>query len=89
MQALQDRHVVEPRAGIAALGAAAIFAAGIILGTLVDPDVVTVGSATDVPTGDRRYDAVEEARLGLGSSSTVGDRRYDAVEETRAGLDLE
>jgi hypothetical protein len=89
MQALQKRHVVEPRIGIAALGAAAIFAAGMILGTLIDPDAVTIGSATDVPIGDRSYDAVEETRADRGLSVPMGDRSYDAVEQTRAdrGLD--
>jgi hypothetical protein len=84
MQALQDRHLVDPRAGIAAVGAAAIFAVGIVLGTLIDPDAATLGSVSAVPAGDRRYDAVEETRLG--SSPTDVDRSYDAVEQTRLGL---
>ena len=84
MQALQDRHLVDPRAGIAAVGAVAIFAAGIVLGSLIDPDAISVGSAGVVPLADRRYDAIEELRLG-NQSVPLGDRRYDAIEETRLG----
>ncbi|HEX2469146.1 MAG TPA: hypothetical protein VHK05_01035 [Candidatus Limnocylindrales bacterium] len=88
MQALQDRHLVDPRPAIAAAGAAVIFAAGIVLGTLIDPDAATLGTVSAVPVGDRSYDAVEETRLRLGSSPTSVDRSYDAVEETRANRGL-
>jgi hypothetical protein len=85
MHATNTRQLVDPRAGFAAVAAAGIFAAGIVLGTMIHPDAPTVGSQVVVPLGDRRYDAVEETRLG-GLSVPLGDRRYDAVEETRLGL---
>ncbi len=83
MHATNTRQLVDPRAGFAALAAAGIFAAGIVLGTMIHPEASAVGSQVSVPLGDRRYDAVEETRLGLGSSPVSVDRSYDAVEETR------
>ncbi len=85
MHATNARQLVDPRAGLAAVAAAVIFAAGIVLGTMIQPNASTVGSQV-VPLGDRRYDAVEENRLDLGSSIPLGDRRYDAVEENRLDL---
>jgi hypothetical protein len=83
MHATNARQLVDPRAGLAAVAAAVTFAAGVILGTMIQPDASTVGSQR-VPLGDRRYDAVEENRLDLGSEVVpLGDRRYDAVEENR------
>lgn len=89
MQATNTRQLVDPRAGIAAVAAAVIFAAGIVLGTLIDPDAPAVGSQVAVPVGDRRYDAIEETRLDRGLSVPVGDRRYDAIEESRANHDVD
>jgi hypothetical protein len=89
MHATNARQLVDPRAGLAAVGAAIIFAAGIVLGTMIHPDASTVGSQVVVPLGDRRYDAVEETRLDRGVSVPLGDRRYDAVEETRLDRDID
>ena len=89
MHATNTRQLIDPRAGLAAVAAAIIFAAGIVLGTLIEPDASAVGSRVAAPLGDRRYDAVEEARLDRGLSVPLGDRRYDAVEENRlnSGID--
>jgi hypothetical protein len=89
MQATDTRPLADPRAGLAAVAAAVIFAAGIVLGAMIHPDPATVGSQISAPLGDRRYDAVEETRLDRGLSVPLGDRRYDAVEETRLDRDTD
>ncbi len=88
MHATNTRQLVDPRAGLAAVAAAVIFAAGIVLGTMIDAGASTVGSQVAVPLGDRRYDAVEQTRLDRGLWVPLGDRRYDAVEESRLSRDL-
>jgi heme/copper-type cytochrome/quinol oxidase subunit 1 len=66
MHATTTRHLVDPRSGAAAAVVAAIFAAGIALGTLIASGAPAVGSTVYVPLGDRRYDAVEETRADRG-----------------------
>jgi len=88
MDTTSDRHLVDPRSGAAAAVGAAIFAVGIVLGTLIIPGAPAVGSPVAVPVGDRSYDALEETRADRGLSVPVGDRSYDALEETRADRGL-
>jgi len=72
MHATKTGQLVDPRAGLASVAAAVIFAAGIVLGTMINAGASTVGSQAAVPLGDRRYDAVEQTRLDRGLSVPLG-----------------
>ena len=82
MHATDTRQLVDPRAGLAAVAAAVIFAAGIVLGTMINAGASTVGSQVAVPLGDRRYDAVEQTRL---DRPMRGDRRASSRSVGPAG----
>jgi hypothetical protein len=89
MHATNTRQIVDPRAGLAAVAAAVIFAAGIALGSAIDLDGPAAGDPTlSVPVGDRSYDALEDTRADRGLSIPVGDHSYDALEDTRADRGL-
>jgi hypothetical protein len=82
MQATQTRHLIDTRSAVALVLGAAIFAAGVLLGSAVDVGAPAI--AAPAVTGDHRYDAIEQIRLDRGLPLVVGDRRHDAIEEIRA-----
>jgi hypothetical protein len=93
MQATQSHPLVDTRSAAAFVLGAAIFAAGVGLGALIGIEKPAVNAPAGpvvmtVPAGDHRYDAIEETRLGVGTTQSVivpaGDHRYDSVEESRA-----
>ena len=82
----QQHRLIDTRSAQAFLLATTIFVAGAALGATAA--VVATPAArneTVIVAGDRRYDAIEDARAGSASTLIAGDRRYDAIEDARAG----
>jgi hypothetical protein len=79
MQATSSRKAIDLRPAILASLAAALFIAGIALGSVMD--LGTTSTATAVAVPDTSYSAVEGARAQFG---VAPDTSYDDVEGLRA-----
>ena len=90
MQATTQQHrLIDTRSAQAFVLATTIFVAGAALGATAA--VVATPAArneTVIVAGDRRYDAIEDARAAGASTLIAGDHRYDAIEDSRAGIGL-
>ena len=81
----QQRSVIDTRTARTFLIATTIFVAGAAIGAagavVAEP---AARAQTVIVAGDRRYDAIEDARAGGGVRAVAGDHRYDSIEDSRA-----